>query len=179
MSSEASKTYLRGPEDWEDWETEFKTMAIDVQLWDNITDDEPLLEKPKKPQIASYQTQTRTRAGRSQTIEAEEASLPSEIGEQGRLAFQMDMQWYIQEEKEFKEQNKAVQKLRRWTMDTVASHYVRVACKPDDTINQWYDNLKKHVGITDTRGLLLAHEKYKEALKPLTKPKEWSTWIMN
>jgi len=181
MSSELNRASLRGPEEWEDWELRFKTQAIDLQLWDHITDNEELLIRPVRPQLASYekQAQPRPRGRRSQTEDPEEEPLPSELTEQGRAGYQVDMQLYIQYEKEFKEQNRSVQQLRKWVMESVAPHFARVACKPEETLNQWYSNLKKHVGISDEKAMVIAYEKYKEALKPLTKSKDWSAWLMN
>jgi hypothetical protein len=180
MSSEANNVTLSSLEDWESWERQFKIQAIDLQHWSHFIDGEPLLEKPKKPEISSYQTQaqTRTMAGRSQTVDAK-GSQPSELANQDRLGYQLDMQLYIQEEKEFKEQTRSVQKLRKWVMNSVASHYVLVACEPEEVLHQWYDNLKIHVGISNAKAEQTARDRYKEALKPLTKPKDWSNWLSN
>jgi ferredoxin len=189
-SSESSKVFLRSPEDWEIWETQFKTQAIDLQLWDHISHSEPLLQRPQVPDIgryrASVQPRGSARGGRSRTIDDDndegssqgQSITYSDLSELGRNAYQIDIHLFTQRESRFKEQLKSIQTLRKWTMDTVAPHFVQVACKPEDTLNQWYNNLKRHVGISDTKGLLLAHEKYREALRPLTKIKEWPTWLM-
>ena len=63
MLFEVNKASISGSEGWEDWELQFKTQAIDLQLWDYITDDEPLLGKPKKLQMSSYQRQAQARGG--------------------------------------------------------------------------------------------------------------------
>jgi hypothetical protein len=89
----------------------------------------------------------------------------------------VDIQLYIQEEKDYKEQSKSIQLLQKWVIDSVASHFVRVACKPEDNLHQWYNNLKSRVGITKSRGIQIAYEQYQKALKPLTKAKDWSDWL--
>jgi hypothetical protein len=188
MSSEANKAFLRTPEDWTRWERQFKTQAIDLSLWDHIAQNGPLLRKPQRPQIASYQRQGQTLASssssrgrglRSQTIESESgpSTTQSVLSDSGRITYQTDVQLYIQEEKEFKEQNRSIQLLRKWVLESIAPHYGEVACEPEETLYQWYDNLKKHAGISDSKEFDIAHERYREAIRPLTKPKEWSTWL--
>ena len=75
------------------------------------------------------------------------------------------MQYYTQQEKEFREQHNAVQKLKKWITDTVAPHYVEVACEATETLSKWYSNLKDQVGISDVRSQIAAHEQYLEVLK--------------
>ena len=106
---------LTGPTDWDNWNHQFKAEAIAAHLWEHITQDEPLLEKPSMPLITSYQRQAITRANsdRSQTVEASGSELrASELTDQACIAFQLDMQVYIQQEKEYREQDKAVQKVK-------------------------------------------------------------------
>jgi hypothetical protein len=183
-SSELSKVFLRTPEDWTRWERQFKTQAIDLSLWDHISHNEPLLRKPQKPQLASYQRQgqvpaARGRGARSQTIDSESgpSTTPGELSDSGRITYQTDIQLYIQEEKEFKEQARSIQSLRKWVMESIAPHYGEVACEPEETLYQWYDNLKKHAGISDSKEFDIAHERYRVAIQPLTKPKDWPTWL--
>ena len=101
------------------------------------------------------------------------------LSDRGRAALQLDMQYYTQQEKEFREQHNAVQKLKKWVTDTVAPHYVEVACEATETLSKWYSNLKDQVGINDIRSQIAAREQYMEALKPLTKSKDWSKWLSN
>jgi hypothetical protein len=108
-----------------------------------------------------------------------EGSQPSELANQDRLGYQLDMQLYIQEEKEFKEQTRSAQKLRKWVMNLVASYYVLVAYEPEEMLHQWYNNLKIHVGISNAKAEQTACDQYKEALKPLMKLKDWSNWLSN
>ena len=89
------------------------------------------------------------------------------------------MQYYTQQEKEFKEQDSAVRTLKKWVANTVSLHYVEVACVATETLAQWYAHLKDYVGISDIRSQMSAWEQYKDALKPLTKSKDWSKWLSN
>jgi hypothetical protein len=184
MSSEANKTSLRGPEDWEEWEHQFKSQAVAFDLWDHIEGDEPLIRKPRMPETASYQRQARRGnpgRGQSSQIVDDEDSDPSvaQLTDQSRNAYQLDMQRYIQSQKEYKEQTTAVQKLKKWVIDSVASHYTHVTCEPTEALSQWYAQLKSHVGISDVKSKTIAREQYKEAVKSLTKPKDWQSWLKN
>ena len=189
---------LTGPADWDDWEHQFKVIAVAGRLWDHINKGEPLLKEPKIPLIESYQREANTRpqaantrawtqtveqpqAGessqsgeRSQTLEADDDDqvLTGDLTAKARATLQLDMQYYTQADKKFREQDSAVQKLRKWVIDTVAPRYARIACDPTDSLTQWYTNLKKHVGISNTQSRTTAQEQYKDALKLLTKPKD-------
>jgi hypothetical protein len=59
------------------------------------------------------------------------------------------MQRYIQQQKEYKEQQSLVRQLKSWTTNTVAPYYFELACDPAENLAQWYANLKRLVGTTD------------------------------
>jgi hypothetical protein len=173
---------LSSPADWDSWDHQFKIKAVAAHLWEHIDQDEPLLKKPKMPLIGSYQRQANTRAQtaeQSQTVKADSGDqVPvNELTDKACAALQLDMQYYTQQEKEFREQDSAIQKLKKWVTDTVAPHYVEIACGAIETLAQWYTNLKEHIGTSDIQSQILAQEQYKEALKPLTKSKDWSNWL--
>ena len=170
-----------------------------MNLWDHVDPevDEPLLKKPRMPLVGSYQRQVNNRranAGssqnaerqtvdRSQTVDADDNDdqdiAPSALSDRGRAALQLDMQYYTQQEKEFREQHNVVQKLKKWVTDMIAPHYVEVACEATEMLSKWYSNLKDQVGISDVRSQIAAREQYMEALKLLTKSKDWSKWLSN
>jgi hypothetical protein len=191
-TSNSTKVLLNGPDLWEDWEQQFQSQAIAYDLWDHIDRNEPLIKKPIMPDRDSYQRQVQTRAStgrttgssqtqagtsRSQTAEPEPTI--GDLTKQAREAFQYDMQFYIQCQKEYKEQVTSIQKLKKWVTDSVASHYFRVACKPTEDLRHWYTNLRTHVGISKAKAERTARDRYKEAVKPLAKPKDWSNWLNN
>jgi hypothetical protein len=51
---------LKGPEDWETWNTQFESKAISTDIWRLISPDEdqeeiePFAEKPIPPKISDY-----------------------------------------------------------------------------------------------------------------------------
>ena len=118
---------LNGPADWDSWDHQFKIKAVAANLWDHVDPevDEPLLKKPRMPLVGSYQRQANRRpnagssqnAERSQTVEADDDDdqniAPSALSDRGRAALQLDMQYYTQQEKEFREQHNTVQKLKK------------------------------------------------------------------
>jgi hypothetical protein len=126
---------LTGPADWDRWNHQFKAEAVSAQLWEHINQNEALLPKPKMPLIESYPRQaTRSNESnqnvdavgmitRSSNAEASSAgtSIPSvssastvheftanDLTAQGRNAYQLDMQRYVQQQKEYKEQQTLV-----------------------------------------------------------------------
>src|SRR5271165_1303953 len=61
MATQTSENVsLKGPEDWEAWNTQFKSKAISTDLWKLISlkqgqeDTEPFAEKPTLPKISNY-----------------------------------------------------------------------------------------------------------------------------
>ena len=61
MATQTSENVsLKGPEDWEAWNTQFKSKAISTDLWKLISleqgqeDTEPFAEKPTPPKISDY-----------------------------------------------------------------------------------------------------------------------------
>src|SRR5947209_10766429 len=153
---------LNGPADWDSWDHQFKIKAVAANLWDHVDPevDEPLLKKPRMPLVGSYQRQANRRpnagngqnAERSQTVEADDDDdqniAPSALSDRGRAALQLDMQYYTQQEKEFREQHNAVQKLKKWITDTVAPHYVEVACEATETLIKGDRTPKDKVGTS-------------------------------
>jgi hypothetical protein len=187
---------LKGPDNWDDWDHQFKIQATDARLWKHIALGEPLLDEPKPPLTGSYQRQTNPRARiatrpqeaerdlspeRSQTVDTEEdEQVPiSALTDKGRASLQLAWQIYNGQDRKYQTQLNAVQALRKWVRTTVSPHYVRIACDPTETLTQWYANLKRHVGVSDDRSRLSAREEYRDALKPLSKLKDWSKWLSN
>ena len=181
---------LNGSADWDSWDHQFKIKAVAANLWDHVDPEvnEPLLKKPRMLLVRSYQRQVNRRVNirssqnaehqtvdRSQTVDTDDNNdqdiAPSALSDCGCATLQLDMQYYTQQEKEFREQHNAVQRLKKWITDTVAPHYVEVACEATETLSKWYSNLKDQVGISDIRSQIAAREQYMKALKPLMKSK--------
>ena len=130
---------LSGPANWDSWDHQFKIKAVTAHLWEHIDQEEPLLKKPKMLLIGSYQRQANTRAQaaeraqtskQSQTLEPDDDDQVhvSRLTDWAHAALQLDMQFYTQQEKEFREQDSAVQKLKKWVTNMVAPHYVEITC---------------------------------------------------
>ena len=65
---------LKGPKDWETWNTQFKSKAISTDIWrlispDEDEDTEPFAEKPTPPKISDYNKKL-TRETQSQSSQS-------------------------------------------------------------------------------------------------------------
>src|SRR6516162_3437912 len=144
MAPESTKSkapvILNGPSDWEIWESEFKGKAIAAHLWDHINPDQvaPLLPKPPKPKVTKFQ--------RGENA-SERATSISDLRAGDRAIYQLEIQEYTQNQKEFENEDKAVQKLKDWVYESVTSHLRAIACKPDKDLSVWYKELKQQTGI--------------------------------
>ena len=61
MSSNADSTViLRGPEDWDKWDKQFRSKAVANSLWEHINPDaldpKAFLTKPEEPRLSDYMT---------------------------------------------------------------------------------------------------------------------------
>jgi len=64
-------------------------------------------------------------------------------------------------------------------IENVSPHYFTVACGPEETLEEWYTNLKEDVGVTATQSKEDARQQYKDAIKPFRNPKDWEKWLKN
>ena len=127
---------LKGPEDWEAWNTQFESKAISTDLWRLISpeegqeDTEPFAEKPNPPKIGDYDKKL-TRETRSQSAQSSataQASQPAVLIEEvdhankprtaaemttaARQAFQLDWTLYQHDFKIYTAEREAIDKLR-------------------------------------------------------------------
>lgn len=156
------------------------------RLWSHIDPDQdcPLLELPQMPQLNRYPRRTPSAdpptQGTEPVIEPAAPMSAMDLTDAGRAALQIDMQIFIQNEKRFREQDAAVQKLKDWVTDTVARHYLDVACPAEGTLAIWFKNLKQELGIDDERSKRKARQQYLAAIKSeLRQVKEWERWLEN
>jgi hypothetical protein len=190
---------LKGPEDWEAWNTQFESKAISTDLWRLISsneqeDTEPFAEKPIPPKISDYDKKL-TRETRSQstvtiqvaqpaqTEEVDHVSKPrtaAEMTTAARQAFQLDWTLYQHDFKTYTAEREAIDKLRNWVLKTTSEHLIRTACDPTDTLKGWYEKLKEQVGVSAIKLKRDARSLYKAANKPLTKtPRDALAWLNN
>ena len=185
---------LKGPEDWEAWNTQFESKAISTDLWRLISpsedqdDTEPFAEKPTPPKISDYDKKLTTRRSQSTamvqgsqqaTTQIEEVDYAhklrtaTEMTTAVRQAFQLDWTLYQHDSKIYTAEREAINKLRNWVLKTMSEHLIRTVCDPKDTIRDWYTKLKEQVGVSATKLKRDARALYKAANKPLTKaPKD-------
>lgn len=195
---------LKGPEDWEAWNTQFESKAISTDIWRLISPDEgqedtePFAEKPTPPKISDYDKkltrETRSQSAQSsatavqglqqaiiQIEEVDHASKPrtaAEMTTAARQAFQLDWTMYQHNFKIYTAEREAIDKLRNWVLKTTSEHLLRTACDPKDTIKGWYAKLKEQVGVSATKQKRDARALYKTANKPLAKaPKDVLAWL--
>ncbi|KAA8641563.1 uncharacterized protein ATNIH1004_011699 [Aspergillus tanneri] len=79
---------------------------------------------------------------------------------------------------EYNKQKAELNKIREWIQKTVSPQVYEFCCIPSDSLNDWYDNLKKNVGVDEFRVKELAREAYQKAIKT-PKPRDINTWINN
>jgi hypothetical protein len=192
---------LKGPEDWETWNTQFESKAISTDIWRLISPDEdeeetePFAEKPIPPKIGDYDKKLmrETRSQSSQSAgtvqgsqqamieEVDYASKPrtaAEMTSAARQAFQLDWTLYQHDFKIYTAEREAIDKLRNWVLKTASEHLIRTACDPKDTLKGWYMKLKEQVGVSATKQKRDARTLYKAANKPLTKaPRDAIAWL--
>jgi hypothetical protein len=197
---------LKGPEDWETWNTQFKSKAISTDIWRLINPDEdeedtePFAEKPIPPKIGDYDKKL-TRETRSQTVQSSAASQPAsqptivhiedvdhagkprtaaEMTTAARQAFQLDWTLYQHDFKIYTAERESIDKLRNWVLKTTSEHLFATACDPEDTLKGWYEKLKEQVGVSDSKQQRDARTLYKAANKPLMKaPRDALAWLNN
>ena len=125
--------FLKGPEDWEAWNTQFESKVISTDLWRLISssedqdDTEPFAEKPTPPKIGDYDKKLTTRRSQStatvqgsqqataQIEEVDYAHKPrtaTEMITAVRQAFQLDWTLYQHNFKIYTAEREAIDKLR-------------------------------------------------------------------
>lgn len=191
-NSNANNVFLKGPEDWEDWDLKFQAQAVSKRLWDQIKHSKPFLKDPKEPIIADYRlasqqasTQsTSTRRAASQSTAASQATPATaeevtfaDLQSNEKADFNFAWTMYQAQKKDYNTQIEAIDKMRDWVTKTVDSKYYRVSCKPTESIKDWYDKLKESAGVSDLQSRNDARDAYKQAIKPLTRvPKDLPAW---
>ena|SRR5438270_653297 len=191
LSQSTETITLNGTEDWEPWSTQFKAKAVASELWDLINPEEeepaPFEMKPAPPKVQDYDKRLVARDTRSQSSgatlgeEVDTTANPrntSEMTKAAQTAFQLDWSMYTHQSKLYTEQKDAIEKLKNWVLKTTNTHLIRTACTPTDTIKKWYANLEEQVGVNDAKQRKDARERYKMAIKPLSKqPKDILVWL--
>ncbi|EAQ91982.1 hypothetical protein CHGG_00217 [Chaetomium globosum CBS 148.51] len=183
--SQSRFVYLDGPGDWEVWEQDFLSKVKLQRVWDQVQGTKPLRKEPICPEPdQGYATRANAARGAQSatdsTITVASGSRPisvADLTDGGRTRFNEDMATYIRLETLYVQEAKAMAEIGEFVIKTVNPKYRRTCCKADDSISQWYINLKKEVGATTEWGYNKASNDYHEALKPLAKIKDYETFI--
>jgi hypothetical protein len=179
-----TKTILATSANWDEWNKRFIGQAISNDLLDHVQGKENLLSKPKEPTMADYAQKTRPTQSRGQTHDqgASEAPEPdhrevtfNDLTADGQRSFSMAWTFFQDRTKAYEKQRDLVRKLKDWIAANVSSHYQDTCCKPNESMTNWYENLKKAAGITKRQQEAIARRKYKEALK-IPGAKDLITW---
>jgi len=210
MANAPKRTFLASTEDWEDWERDFKTLAVANSIWNCISPDsnETFLEKPSMPEFSSYpkkivgRSATRRGASSSDTItattqtqdgdpesldpaESEEradhrtrARSMADLTEKDRAAYDKECMYYERKVKDYDKQQVRIEKVTSWVLGSVSASLRSAACEPTESLHEWYMNLLEQVGVADTELELQTREKYRRAIKPLSRvPEDFAAWI--
>lgn len=103
--------------------------------------------------------------------------LLSDLTEAGLKTYNLDLQGYKSEEPEYTKERTAVQKLRKWVLQTVAPDYKSDCCLPGIPLWQWYSNLQQRCGLSRADDQSQTRVLYKKALKPPRNLKRNPAWI--
>ncbi len=196
---------LHQPEDWDRWEHAFRNLAESKKLWSHIEQD-TTLEEPVKPSLEEVRLYTRAErtpdptpesstTARSRAVagkaprtrrrallaEDDEESVtpeaPLRINRDEQALLTSLIQMYNIEEREYAKQEKPIAEIKDWCLKTVSPDHYQIACDQTKSLSEWYSNLKVVAGVDDATAEVMARTEYREALKPLIRPRDWTTWL--
>jgi hypothetical protein len=186
--------------DWEAWEQHLQRLAVGGDIWNLIdpnSTDRPMT-KPVSPVLDDYvtplniptpsvntstsnrQLRSRPTAPQNQPGSEERSATPntSDQTAEQRARYNVAYQQWAQLMKAYNEENHRVQEVRKWIMKTVVSHLQQIACKPTESLRQWYTNLRDAVGVENFDMAQEVRSKYRAATAPVhTMPKDFTAWI--
>ena len=191
---------LEETKDWSAWDREFRSRAINMDIWEKINPDKPatdrpaFLTEPVKPDPRRYEKRlissrqppansTRSASSTSGTLDEEpdpngEPKDASEMTARGRTSYQLDRSIYTEDMRFFEKEKKAIKELKDWIGETVKLHLLETACQPEDSLETWYTGLRTQVGATRTQIYTLARTKYQTAIKLLLRPpRDMMSWL--
>lgn len=171
---------LMSVEDWKDWNFQFKSKAVAASLWQKINPENPaipFLKAPTRPDLTRYLKLAQLRNIRVHPSTETTLAITSdeEIDYGGHLASALEMvedllAAYRLDRDVYEDEANDVGALKHWVIATTSVHIFSAACRHDETIRQWYINLKQHVGTDELKEQLDAQTKYKTATRPFSKP---------
>jgi hypothetical protein len=183
-SNESTIITLKGPDDWDAWEKQFKAEATRRSLLEHIEGTKTFLTAPMLPDPRNFNTQVQTSSS-SVTLGSSAGGRPgtisiSDLSADGRAHFQLALSFYKAEKDLYDGEREALDKLQTWMTKTVASSYAQTCFDYSDGIKEWYNKLKEQVSMNEHTIKKEIKALYRQAVKPLSKaPKDFEAWITN
>jgi hypothetical protein len=182
-SNESTTITLKGPDDWDAWDKQFKAEATRRSLIEHIEGNKSFLTAPTLPEPRSFQLQIQTRSssagpGPSVTGASTRAISIADLSADGRAHFQLALTYYKVEKDLYDRERDELDKLQTWMTKTVAPNYVQTCFDYSEGISEWYGKLKEQVSINEHTIKREIKASYRQAVKPLSKPpKDFEAWI--
>jgi hypothetical protein len=137
---------LKGPDDWADWRRQFANRAAVLGLGDLIwSDEDDELSEPETPKAPG--------------TEAQDWELD---------AYDALLYIYPEELRDYQRQRRGIRVLKEWVLANIQPMYHDTACNAEESIREWYWNLKAQVGdkvIGKRKQRLLRRKARKAALR--------------
>jgi len=149
-----------------------------MDLWDYIkANPKPLLTEPKMPEAKDYRTiGVSTRSQSTATA----STSPSTVDHTHEETRSVQIAWNIFtfKSRKYDTQRDSIKDLKDWVNRTTAHQY-NSSCIPAESLHKWYSKLEEHASMGMVKENKIVRDKYKAAMKPLTKPpRDWHSWII-
>ena len=191
MSSNTDSTiFLKGPDDWDEWDRTFKSKADSYALWEHIDPDtqnpKAFLKEPGPPKPGDFHTAAVTPAsstegtGESQTQTEPTPVTIASLSAEEKKSFQLAWTVYNHDFSRYTIERNNIKELKNWVTSSVTGQYRRCACEPTDSIRGWYSKIKEHTEVGNQMLLETARTNYKKAVLVLKQPpKDLEAWVSN
>ncbi|KAF4469891.1 hypothetical protein FALBO_3208, partial [Fusarium albosuccineum] len=189
----SAKITLRMTEDWILWDEQFQSKARRAAIWKYINPNPTpreartrqslaeALEPPEKPSLSEFDRST-TPGSSHQTRSTRTIRGIADLTPEETALWSTLLSAYNTDEKEHRNLIKSVTALEDWIRETVSSENLRRCCKASKNLDEWYKELKAHLGIDPIDRKAKARREYDETLaaparKRLSTKKEVEDWI--
>lgn len=204
MSQNTKDTMFESPFDWENWSEDLQRIAVANDVWKYMQPEnrvpwpQPVMElgvdafeavqtsTPTQsasssssllPPARSTRSASTTQAG-TENENLRVASSFRDLTTTGRSDYAMYLQVYSNQRRSYNDTAARIEKVQQWFTKSVSHSFKHTCCRPTETMDIWYDNLKKTSRHEGERRQLKIRAEYKEWLKPMARPpKNWDIWI--
>ncbi|KAL7626727.1 hypothetical protein AAE478_003501 [Parahypoxylon ruwenzoriense] len=133
---------LQSPEQWREWEYEFRCTAVCYELWDRISlknggSEISWLEEPARPS-------TESRPRRREATDTGSSSSAAQGEREERPEFARAMEAYEREMEIYYEEQRNIRELKDLIRKTVPVRYRMLTCRPEEDIRTWFANLEAY-----------------------------------